>query len=280
MLSYRHAFHAGNHADMLKHSTLFLILQSLLKKDKPFTYMDTHAGGGIYDLSDERARQTGESDRGILRVLSAAGGQGEAERLLAPWIEWCRGLAEARHIYPGSPEIARRFCREKDNIILTELHNTEINVLRANMKNDPRVHIHHRSGYEALRCLSPPQPRRGTALTDPSYETASDYTDAPAALIKAAERWNSGILTLWYPLLPHRLTETADMKKAFASSRISGILCAELTVAPPASAGLYGSGLIIIRPPWRLADELAVTLPFLAHVLCPGGNGTSRVTVM
>ena len=301
MLSYRHAFHAGNHADILKHSMLVLILRSLQKKDKPYTLIDTHAGAGIYTLDDERAVKTGEAEAGIVRLLRCAGEKPESvpEELL-PYLDLCRAY-EKNGKYPGSPEIMRNFLRPvggvalaadsraaagaaksgtapttpaQDKLVLMELHNTEIDVLRINMKrgsDSSRINIHHRDAYEAMSALVPPDPKRGLLLMDPSYEVDSDYTNVIDSLRVAHRRWTSGVICLWYPLLKRRVAETAQLKAALrdaAAETPCSFMTAELVVDDEENeAGLYGSGMAVINPPWHLDDSMKNTLPYLASVL-------------
>ncbi|MBO4706603.1 MAG: 23S rRNA (adenine(2030)-N(6))-methyltransferase RlmJ [Spirochaetaceae bacterium] len=298
MLSYRHAFHAGNHADILKHSMLVLILRSLQKKDKPYSLIDTHAGAGIYTLDDERAVKTGEAEAGIVRLLRCAGEKPESvpEELL-PYLDLCRAY-EKNGKYPGSPEIMRNFLRPvgggapaadsrmaagaaksgtapaQDKLILMELHNTEIDILRINMKrgsDSSRINIHHRDAYEAMSALVPPEPKRGLLLMDPSYEVDSDYTNVIDSLRVAHRRWTSGVICLWYPLLKRRIAETAQLKAALrdaAAETPCSFMTAELIVDDEENeAGLYGSGMAVINPPWHLDDSMRKTLPYLASVL-------------
>ncbi len=283
MLSYRHAFHAGNHADILKHSLLTLTLKSLQKKDKPYTLVDTHAGAGLYVLDDERAEKTGETKEGILRLLEVAfpadgGVAADVPEALKPYLELCRGYTAAGK-YPGSPEIMARHVRPQDKLMLIELHNTEIDVLRVNMKksiHDGRMGIHHRNAFEAVDALLPPDPRRGLLLMDPSYEVDSDWTNAADALVRTHRHWSVGVLCLWYPLLKHRESEIALLKSALreaAAATPSSFLCAELLVdTPDRETGLYGSGMMVINPPWHLDDQLREMLPYLARVLTEDGT--------
>ena len=278
MLSYRHVFHAGNHADILKHSMLMLILQSLQKKDKPYTLIDTHAGAGIYTLDDERAVKTGEAAEGIVRLLRAAdAAPADVPEELLPYLKLCREY-EKQGKYPGSPEIMRNSLRPvdraQDKLILLELHNTEIDVLRINMKrtsDSSRIHIHHRDAYEAMSALVPPEPKRGLLLMDPSYEVDSDYINVMNSLREAHRRWTSGIICLWYPLLKRRQAETAQLKAALADCAAktpSSFMTAELLVdSEDIETGLYGSGMAVINPPWHLDDSMRNTLPYLASVL-------------
>jgi 23S rRNA (adenine2030-N6)-methyltransferase len=270
MLSYRHGFHAGNHADVLKHAALSLMLKSLGKKDKPFTYLESHAGAGFYALDSEWAAQTGEAEAGILRLLE----RGDAPAGLKPYLELCRKFNAEGRRYPGSPCVAQAFCRAGDRLCLMELHNTEIDALRANLGADRRVSIHHREGYAGLLALTPPDPRRGLALIDPSYELGEDYPAAAACLIATRRGWPAGIIALWYPRIVRREAELAGLFANLRGAKIEDTLRVELGVRPYAgSTGLVGSGLLIINPPWKLDEELGAMLPWLAKALGEAGAG-------
>lgn len=294
MLSYRHAFHAGNHADVLKHAIVSRIAIALLAKEKPFSYLDTHAGAGIYCLDDEWAKKTGEAEKGIERLLE----RDDIPPLLVPYVDLCAAFFKSGHQYPGSPEIVRSFARAQDRLTLLELHPAEIENLRANLAVDSRVRIHNRDGYAGVLALSPPEPRRGFALMDPSYETADDYEKTAETLIALHRRWPVGILALWYPIVARRESELARLKDRFATSGIEGILTAELSVKKPQSSehgqeelveqeerdapresaegfGLLGSGMLIISPPWKLEEELSVILPWLVECFGENNQGSS-----
>lgn len=276
MLSYRHGFHAGNTADTLKHGILSRILVRLGEKAKPFSYLESHAGGGVYDLDAEWAQKTGEARTGILTLLERS----DAPPALEHYLGLCRKYLDNGHRYPGSPAIARDLSREADQLVLMELHPAEIIRLRTTM-GGPRVHIHHRDGYEGLLSLCPPTPRRGMAMIDPSYETDEDWRRAPEALLAINRRWPVGILTLWYPLIGRRTGEIRAMKESITASITSGVLCAELRggkrdVLPGTrdeGFGLEGSGMIVVNPPWKLEEDLGEILPWLAEGLFPAGTG-------
>lgn len=297
MLSYRHGFHAGNHADVLKHSILSQIVRFLLQKNKPFSYIESHAGAGIYRLDSEWARMTGEATSGIDVVLAAE----NAPEPLSNYIALCRQMQGEGCFYPGSPEVVRTLCRPTDQLTLMELHPAEFENLKDNLAGYPGVHLHNRDGYAGLRALCPPEPRRGFCMVDPSYETADDWTKAAEALLDLNHRWPAGMLVLWYPILGRKLGELRALKDRFYASGIPGILTAELLVneviAPAATEtieetdaddegdspvsdvptpgfGLAGSGILIVRPPWKLAEELEVTLPWLASILGKNGKGS------
>ncbi len=266
MLSYRHGFHAGNHADVLKHAVLSLLLSSLAKKAKPFTYIDTHAGAGIYELDSERARQTGESEAGICRILAAD----NAPSCLGAYVSLCREYAADGNRYPGSPEIALRLSRAEDQLVLMDLHPAEIAALRGAYLGSERVHLHQRDGFAGLVALTPPQPRRGLALVDPSYELASDFGSAAETIVAARRRWPVGVLALWYPRLARRARELGELEAALAGSGPE-VLRAEIGVIPAGDGewGMTGSAVAIVNPPWTLEAELSQALPWLARTLEP-----------
>lgn len=291
MLSYRHAFHAGNHADILKHSCLTLILTSLLKKDKAFTLFDTHGGGGVYQLDYEGLVHTGEAERGILRVLDYTEKKNPPESLL-PYLNLVKKYVE-KGLYPGSPEISRAMMRSQDKLFVAELHNTEIEVLRGNMENpvvgatsplgktEPSITIRHENGFSMLGSSLPPLVKRGLILMDPSYETESDYQDSIKALSLAAKKWETAIIALWYPLLEHRRQQLDNMlcqvEEGFTlACRHNGerkVITAELLVNSPtekqAPTRLFGSGMMILNCPYMLEEQLQINLPYLATSLSP-----------
>ena len=195
MLSYRHAFHAGNHADVLKHAVQALIIESLKKKEKPFIVLDTHAGGGLYNLRGEWSQKKAEYADGIGRLWDERG-QWPA---MAPYFAVIDEMNSdgQLHYYPGSPELSRRLTRAQDKLALMELHNNEVEDLRANMGYDPRVAVHHRDGLEGLVALLPPTPRRGLVLIAPPYELKEDYFAVVDTLKKAQKRWATGMYALW-----------------------------------------------------------------------------------
>lgn len=287
MLSYRHAFHAGNHADILKHFVLTLILKSLTKKEKPFTIFDTHGGAGIYQLDDPRLLQTEEAMTGILKFLQFVEQNQNIPTPLIEYIELCKKYSSVG-LYPGSPEIERFFMRSQDKLFVAELHNTEIKNLKENLTSpivnfahmqNPSITVEHTNGFEMLYSKLPPLIRRGLIICDPSYETSRDYTDTPLALEKAMHKWNTGIIALWYPLLCHRINELNKMKEYLQNalkqakfSNDNNSFFVEMEVEPipkdkEARSGLYGSGMIIINPPYNLQNQIEETLPYISKAL-------------
>nr|CAA6823467.1 MAG: Protein involved in catabolism of external DNA [uncultured Thiotrichaceae bacterium] len=244
-------------------------MESFKRKDKPFVYVDTHAGAGVYDLSGKWAGKTGEYAWGIGRIWD----QQSKWPLLASYFQTIRSHNpdEKLQYYPGSPDIAAQLLRAQDKIILSELHNNEVDMLRENMRRhkrgDDRVGLHHRDGFEALPALMPPTPRRGLVLIDPPYELKEDYTRVVETLKKAYKRWATGTYVVWYPLLAKQRDHSQMMLKKLAQ-QCDNLLVAELEVeAQQIDLGMHGSGLAIINAPWQLDEQLKLTLPRLATVL-------------
>jgi 23S rRNA (adenine2030-N6)-methyltransferase len=292
MLSYQHIFHAGNHADILKHSVLIQVLDSLNKKDKPYTFFDTHSGSGLYDLTDNRSLKTGEAQKGI-EVISKLGG--ELPPALTRYLDFVSAYLKDER-YPGSPEIERSLMRKQDNLILSELHPQEIENLRNNMKaplynkeNNPEVQVHNRSGWEMLKALTPPATKRGAVLIDPSYEEISDYQLAADTICAVHKKWTNGIIMLWYPLLAHREGEIEAMLDRItegARALNQNIEIADLRLEVfdkdahkevsldefRASEGknpprLYGSGMLVLNTPWKLAEETQSVIDYVKSVI-------------
>ena len=290
MLSYQHIFHAGNHADILKHCVLIHVLNSLNKKEKPYTFFDTHAASGLYDLTDGRSLKTGEAGRGIMALQGECGNENQLPLLLKFYLDFVKTYIDDSR-YPGSPEIERSFMRSQDTLILSELHPQEIENLRANMKrpcenkNLPSVKIHNRNGWEMLTALTPPVTKRGAVLIDPSYEETSDYIDAADTICAVHKKWTNGIIMLWYPLLVHREGEIETMLDRItegARALNSNIEIADLRLEVfdkaehkevsldefRASEGknpprLYGSGMLVLNAPWKLEEEVNAAIGFI-----------------
>lgn len=275
MLSYRHAFHAGNHADVLKHAVETLIIEQLKSKEKPFCYLDTHAGGGCYDLSGEWPQKKAEYLDGIARLWPERQHWPE----LAAYWDVIATLNESElRFYPGSPEIARHLLREQDKLMLMELHNQEIEILRRHMGSDSRSAIHHRDGFEGLLGLLPPTPRRGLVLMDPPYELKEDYQRVLQTLKKAMQKWSTGIYALWYPILGKDADRSRSMLELFKYAGFPSVLVAELEVAvQPDEWGMNGSGMLILNAPWQLDGQLTTLLPRLCTQLAQSNEARWRL---
>lgn len=268
MLSYRHGFHAGNFADVLKHSLISLVITALKQKDKPFVYIDTHAGAGKYDLSGEFAQKTGEFRQGIGLVW--ADGKPPAE--LKEYLAAIRAENTGRLLrYPGSPQLVRRLVRPQDRLQLSELHGSDFEVLRQLYAQDHQVSIAHEDGLAMLDKKLPPIQRRGLVVIDPSYELKNDYQRVVSAMVSAHRRFATGIFGLWYPVVNRRLTE--NMLERLAASGIPRQLRIEHCIAADGAVrGMTGSGMLFINPPWQLAAQAESLLPWLNRTLTADGG--------
>lgn len=274
MLSYRHSFHAGNHADVLKHTVQSLIIQSLSEKEKPFLYLDTHAGAGRYLLNSEHAERTGEYMEGIGRIWQNP----EAPEPLKPYLSAVSALNPSGRLkyYPGSPLIARHLLRAQDSIELTELHPTDYPLLRNEFLKDDRARVARGDGYQQLKAKLPPASRRGLILIDPPYEMKSDYQDVVAGIREGYKRFATGVFALWYPVVLRQ--QIKRMLSELQATGIKRILQIELAVRPDSDQrGMTASGMIVINPPWKLAAEMEAVLPWLHKQLSPAGTGHTLV---
>lgn len=275
-MNYRHAYHAGNFADVLKHSVLFALIQALRAKETPFALIDTHAGRGCYALDGEEASKTGEYRDGIARLLFPdmhASGTTESTTLpplLRHWLDTILALPGNEHglkLYPGSPLQAARAMRDIDSAYLCELHPDEASQLRQLFHNDKRVHVHNRNGYEALKGLVPPKEKRGLVLIDPPYEAQeAEYRVIEATLKSALERWPNGIYAVWYPIKLR--SQVQPFLRGLQHGIARRVLRAELLVHPDDSPlRLNGSGMVILNAPWDLDKSLRDALPAMARLL-------------
>ena len=249
MLSYQHAYHAGNLADLHKHALLATALEYLTRKDKPLSYLETHAGRGLYSLDSAEAAKTGEARAGILRA--------EAQGWLAPDHPLVAALAQVRRsygpqAYPGSPLIAAHFLRRGDAAHLAELHPTEHDALSAVAGF---ASLHRQDGFQMAQAVCPPTPRRGMILIDPSYEVKADYAAIPRQIGLIARKWNVGVIALWYPILTYN--RHAPMLDALTQAH-PGALRSEVAFAPARPGhSMVGSGMWILNAPFSLAEEAA-----------------------
>ncbi|ENM3889157.1 23S rRNA (adenine(2030)-N(6))-methyltransferase RlmJ [Vibrio cholerae] len=266
MLSYRHSFHAGNPADVLKHIVQSLILNSLQQKEKPFVYHDTHSGVGRYDLTHEWSEKTGEYKQGIARVWQ----QDNIPAELDSYLDAIRQLnqGETLRYYPGSPRVARAHLREQDRMVLTELHPSDYPLLEQEFHRDRQVSIYKEDGFARLKASLPPQERRGLVLIDPPYELAKEYRDVVRAIAQSYKRWATGIYAIWYPVVNR--CDIDDMLEGLQGLEIRKILQIELGVAPDTNErGMTASGMIVINPPWTLESQMQTILPFLKQAIAP-----------
>jgi 23S rRNA (adenine2030-N6)-methyltransferase len=271
MLSYRHAFHAGNHADVLKHLILLQIAEYLGEKPAPFWIIDTHAGAGRYALESAHASKLAEFKDGIGRLWEAKGLPPAAK----DYVDMVRQLnpdGQLRH-YPGSPWLARQMLRDGDRLRLYEMHTTDAKLLHECFQGSGReVAITDGDGFTGLKAILPPPPRRALVLIDPSYETKSDYTAVVKALQEALKRFPTGTYALWYPMLSK--LESRQLPDKLKRLGCSNWLHATLEVKAPAKDGfgMNGSGMFVINPPWTLEKKLHETLPKLTELLAQGAG--------
>ncbi|PMS33294.1 23S rRNA (adenine2030-N6)-methyltransferase [Trinickia symbiotica] len=266
MLSYRHAFHAGNHADVLKHAVVVQLLRYLGQKDKPYWYVDTHAGAGVYSLTEGYAAKTSEYETGIARLWARA----DLPASVADYVEQVSALnADGQlRFYPGSPFLAWRLLRTQDRMRLFELHSTEIDILRHNFRDTGRrAMLYAGDGFDGIKALLPPPPRRALVLVDPSYEDKRDYARTLTCIEESLKRFATGTYAIWYPQVVRAESERfPDQLKRLPAT---DWLHVTLTVSRPPSDGygLYGSGMFILNPPYTLAATMKEMLPYLARVL-------------
>jgi 23S rRNA (adenine2030-N6)-methyltransferase len=276
-MNYRHAFHAGSFADVVKHIVLVRILLHLRAKPAAFRVIDTHAGAGLYDLAGDEAARGGEWREGIGRLVAAAIGE-EARALVAPYLDAvaaCNGGAGRLAVYPGSPLLVRSLLRPQDRLIACELEPNAAATLARNLRRDVRSKAVAIDGWTALNAYVPPKERRGVVLIDPPFEDAADSQRLAHGLAAAHRKWPGGIYLLWYPIKEREAPDA--LARRLRQSGVGKILRAELRVAvPAASTRLAACGLIVVNPPWTLAGELEILLPELAAALA-GAEGAHRV---
>lgn len=272
-MNYRHAFHAGNFADVVKHAVLTLLIGHLKRKDGGFAVIDSHAGIGRYDLAGDAAGRTMEYREGVERFLAEP-----PPPELADYAGAVRALnpgAELR-FYPGSPLVARHLLRPQDRLVLVELHPEDAQLLRREFAGDARTAVHQRDAYEALKALLPPKEKRGLVLIDPPFEAKDEFDRVLRGLGQALKRWPTGIYCLWYPI-KDRAPVAAFHAALAAAVRPTPLLIAELLVLPDDyPARLNGCGLAILNPPWQLDQALGRLLPEL-HRRLQRKDGGARV---
>lgn len=277
MLSYLHGFHAGNHADVLKHTVLVACLAHLLRKDKPFSVIDTHAGAGSYDLTGRDAQRNREFETGISR-LRGRDDLPELVRAYVELVETINGPGRLR-TYPGSPRLALELLRGQDPLDLFELHPTEAGRLERLVAGRRRAIVRREDGFTGCIGLLPPPSRRGMVLIDPPYEVKADFAAVVKALVDGHKRFGTGTWAIWYPVTTRERVD--DLVRRLKRTGIADMHRHELRVAADSpDFGMTGSGMIVVRPPFTLAAELREALPWLARVLGGEGAGwTSEVLV-
>lgn len=275
-MNYRHAFHAGNFADVVKHAVLALAIERLKAKDAPFCVIDTHAGLGRYDLRSAPAQKTGEYKSGIARLLEREAGMLPSE--LKPYLAAVRALNGGGGLrwYPGSPRLVRSLMRRQDRLVLLELHPEDAAALTELFARDRQVSVQQADGYVGLKALLPPKERRGLVLIDPPFEVKDEFERLLRALRQAHRRWATGHYVIWYPIKDR--APVAAFHDALQATGIARILVSELLLrADDDSERLNGCGLVLINPPWPLDQKLAELMPVLADILGAERDGGARV---
>ena len=282
-MNYRHAFHAGGFADVIKHIVLVRVLTYLHEKPAAFRVIDSHAGAGLYDLTGEQAQRGGEWLTGIARILQARFSEATAA-LLKPYLDVVRAFnpqANMLAAYPGSPLFARALLRPQDRLTACEVEPSARKALIDALRNDQQARVVDLDGWVALPAFVPPNERRGLVLIDPPFEAKDEFARLEKGFLAAFNKWPTGIFLLWYPAKSRRLTDqlARQVARAAASTRPSAkCLRLEFSVAPQTQDAVLAScGLLIVNPPWTLQDELKIILPELEKPLGQGGAGRFRL---
>jgi 23S rRNA (adenine2030-N6)-methyltransferase len=266
-LNYRHAYHAGNFADVFKHIMLVLVLDHLRQKDKPFFALDSHAGIGLYDLEGAEAGKTGEAEQGIGRLREHGDVPEEVKRYLALVTKFNKG--NKQRFYPGSPLIIREMLRDGDRMAAGELHPEDAAALEKNMGRDRRVKVMHEDGYRLIKAMLPPPERRGVVLCDPPFEVKNEFDLMLDGLKEGTRRWATGIYMFWYPVKDNAAVRT--FHKSLKTTGIPKITAFEFMQDKTPSPGTFnGSGLAIVNPPWGLEEQARAILPWLVETVTAG----------
>ncbi|MDI1298978.1 23S rRNA (adenine(2030)-N(6))-methyltransferase RlmJ [Methylotenera sp.] len=275
MLSYRHAFHAGNHADVLKHYVLGLVLDYMNQKDKPYWYIDTHAGAGLYSLTEGYATQNAEFEQGIAKLMSA-------DNLPKPLTNFVAQIkrfnTNSLEFYPGSPIVAQDFLRADDKMRLFELHPNDCKLLIENFRGQGKqVKVEMQNGFAGIKACLPPPPRRAAVLIDPPYEDKQDYQHVVNMIKDSLTRFSTGTYMVWYPILQR--SEPAEMIDDLIDLGLPNWLNVEMTIQEPSTEGfgMHGSGLFIVNPPWTLPKILEETMPVLTQLLALDGAASYAI---
>lgn len=274
MLSYRHAYHAGNFADVVKHVSLFVLLESLLRKETACYVQDTHAGAGIYALGSAEATMRAEYTTGIARVLAAPAAPEDVEK----YLQLVRRLNPTGELlyYPGSPAIVQQLLREQDRLLLTELHPQDYEMLYRQFRQDKRIAIHKQDAYQGLKAFLPPKEKRGLVFIDPPYERKDEYRRVVQGVQLGWQRWRHGVFAIWYPLMSLRQRDT--FLQDIQAAGIRKILLAEFLIEPLVAAKRFtGCGMLIVNPPWQLDATLAHCYAWLLPLLQTQAGGSWRV---
>lgn len=281
-MNYRHSYHAGNFADVIKHVMLVALISSLLRKETPFCYIDTHAGAGYYDLFSEFAVKKKEYNNGIIKLIQ----QERPPKIVKQYLDCVRKInnqltgstyASLRY-YPGSPYIVRYFARPKDRIIACELQPQEYQTLKTTFAGDKQVSVHHTDGYLGLKAFLPPNEHRGLVLIDPPYENPDEFTRIVHSLPISLKRWESGIYAIWYPI--KEKIQVERFHRAVREIIRHPVLIIELSIYPDLPGHLNGCGLAIVNPPWQFEKTAQEFISWLWKALTIGKQGNHQVYLL
>lgn len=273
-MNYQHSYHAGNFADVFKHIVLVALIQSLLRKETAFCYLDTHAGVSQHDLLAENAQKTQEFTLGIEKIFTAE----QPPALIQQYLACVKKLNPTHELrfYPGSSSFVHSFLRPQDRMILGELHPDNARLLKQFFTSDKRVAVHQQDGYQSLKAFLPPKERRGLVLIDPPYEKPDELLSLPAKIATEIKRWETGIYAIWYPIKTRELLK--PFYRAWQTHITRPMLVTELCVYPDDHAGrLNGSGMLIINPPWQLDQQLETVLGWVWKRLSIQGQGEIQI---
>lgn len=278
-MNYRHIYHAGNFCDVFKHVLLISLVKYLLRKDKPFCYLDTHAGIGRYDLQHKNAQKTQEFKEGIFKLLQSNTTQ--LPKLISEYLHMVKmgnneQDGENLRYYPGSPALVRKLLRPNDRMVLTELHPDDVLLLRQIFLHDKQVAVHHLDGYQALKAFLPPKESRGLVLIDPPFEKTDEFSQITKQLQLAITRWRTGIYAAWYPI-----KDIKEVNRFYGSLKNSGIreiLCCEIHLPSlDSNTTLNACGMVVIHPPWQWKEEIKLVLPVLCDSLSKPATGNCSI---
>lgn len=275
MFSYRHIFHAGNHADVFKHVVLIGLLNALQKKEKAYGVLDTHAGIGKYDLSSPQAAKNAEFENGISRLWQ---NRQNAPEIVEKYLSIIEEVNPNRNLqfYPGSPMLIRKFAREEDLMIACEYHKADFDILKQNFLKDRQAAIHYQNGYQAMKAFLPPKTNRGLVLIDPAYDSREEVYYIVEAMKAAIKKWPIGVYAIWYPILNRPIG--VRLQKKLLGLGVEKVLDVQFAIKnKPDLYKMTGSGMLIINCPWQFEEELKIVLPWLHAKLCHGKEGFWRI---
>ncbi|MDO8953979.1 MAG: 23S rRNA (adenine(2030)-N(6))-methyltransferase RlmJ [Gammaproteobacteria bacterium] len=275
-MNYRHLYHAGNFCDVVKHCILVSLLQSFAEKDKPYCYIDTHAGTGLYDLESDESTKSGEWQEGIAKILAETSAIPQLVADYVACIRQCNYSDGPITQYPGSAYLAKQLMSFNDSIMLNELHPEDAHLLKNTFASDPRIAIHQQDAYQILKALLPPAIKRGLILIDPPYEHPKEFEKIVAALPLALKRFSTGCYAIWYPIKDKRAVKKfLDHIKAL---NLPNVLDIQLNILPEDSRfQLNGTGMLIINPPWQVEQKLEPVLAWLWQKLSINGQGSYKL---